>query len=94
MIKQLIANERFTNVQTAQAGLTRLLLRAQKRGIFYRLFRNNQAIGVLLPENLWRSIIEDIEALSSPNFRARIKKARAESKRISASFVKKELGLT
>jgi len=93
MIKQLINDEKFTNIQKAQAGLTRLFLEAKKTGSFYRVLKNDQPLGVLLPDTLWQSLIEDLEALSSPNFRQRIAKARKEKRRIKASDVKKELGL-
>jgi len=93
MIKQLINDEKFTNIQKAQAGLTRLFLEAEKTGSFYRVLKNDQPLGVLLPDSLWQSLIEDLEALSSPNFRQKIAKARREKKTIKASEVKKQLGL-
>lgn len=92
-MKQLISDEKFVNIQKAQAGLTRLLLAAQKEDIFYRVLKNDKPLGVLIPENLWQSFVEDFEALSSTSYRARIAKARAEKKTISASKVKKQLGL-
>ncbi len=93
MIKQLIANEKFTNIQRAQAGLTQLLLKARKSTSFYRVLKNDKPLGVLIPENLWQSFVEDLEALSSPTFRARIAKVRQEKKTATSSQVKKELGL-
>jgi len=93
MIKQLINDEKFTNIQKAQAGLTRLFLEAKKTGSFYRVLKNDQSLGVLLPDSLWQSLVEDLEALSSPNFRQKIAKARKEKKTIKASEVKKQLGL-
>lgn len=93
MIKQLINDEKFTNIQKAQAGLTRLFLEAEKTGSFYRVLKNDQPLGVLLPDSLWQSLIEDLEALSSPNFRQKIAKARKEKRTIKASEVKKKLGL-
>jgi len=93
MIKQLINDEKFTNIQKAQAGLTRLFLEAEETGSFYRVLKNDQSLGVLLPDSLWQSLIEDLEALSSPNFRQKIAKARKEKKTIKASEVKKQLGL-
>jgi len=93
MIKQLISDEKFTNIQKAQAGLTRLFLEAKKTGSFYRVLKNDQPLGVLIPDNLWQSFVEDLEALSSPNFRKKIAKARKEKQTISASKVKKQLGL-
>lgn len=93
MIKQLITDERFVNIQKAQAGLTKLLLSAQKSETFYRVLKNDQPLGVLIPESLWQSFTEDLEALSSPNYRQRIVKARKEKGAIKASDLKKKFGL-
>ncbi len=93
MIKQLINDEKLVNIQTAQAGLTKLLRAAEKSGSFYRVLKNDESLGVLLPQTMWESLVEDLEALSSPNYRARIAKARSENKTIKSSDVKKQLGL-
>jgi PHD/YefM family antitoxin component YafN of YafNO toxin-antitoxin module len=93
MIHQLVNDEKFTNVQRAQAGLTRLFEDARKSLSFYRVMKNDQPLGVLVPNDLWQSLVEDIEALSSPSFRGRIARARAEKGRISSREVKKQLGL-
>lgn len=78
MIQQLINNEKFTNIQNAQAGLTKLFAGAKKSGSFYRVLKNDEPLGVLIPNSLWIGITEDLEALSSPNYRARIARARLE----------------
>lgn len=93
MIKQLINDEKFVNIQTAQAGLTRLLLSAKKTETFYRVLRNDEPLGVLIPESLWQSFTEDLEALSSPSYRRRIARVRTESGAIGPSELKKQLGL-
>ena len=93
MSRQLITDEKFVNIQKAQAGLTKLLLEAQKTESFYRVLKNDQPLGVLIPERLWQSFTEDLEALSSPSYRAKITKARFEKKTVSASKVKKQLGI-
>lgn len=92
MTQQLINYEKFTNIQNAQAGLTRLFVDAEKTSSFYRVLKNDQSLGVLVPDKIWRSIIEDLEALSSPNFRSRIVKARREKKVYSNFQVKKIIG--
>lgn len=93
MLQQILSDEKFTNIQRAQAGLTRLFQKAGQTLSFYRVMKNDEPVGVLLPTNLWESIIEDIEALSSSAYRTRITKARAERTRYPASFVKKKLGI-
>jgi len=90
MIQQLINNEKFTNIQNAQAGLTKLFAGAKKSNSFYRVLKNDEPLGVLIPDSLWMGISEDLEALSSPNYRSRIAKARKE-KTMSLKEVKKTL---
>lgn len=93
MTRQLIVDEKFTNIQEAQAGLAKLLKKAEKVGAFYRVLKNNKPVGVLLPNKTWESLIEDLEALSSKKYLAQIRRARGEKKTIPASQVKKKLGL-
>lgn len=92
MIQQLINDERFTNIQRAQAGLTKIFLSAKKQSSFYRVMKNDEPLGVLVPENLWRSLTEDLEALSSPMYRARLAKARS-STRVASDDIRKIAGL-
>ena len=93
MIHQLINDEKFTNIQRAQAGLTRIFQKARKTASIYRVMKNDRPMGVLVPNDLWQSITEDIEALSSPNYRQRIAKARSQKRRISAQKAKRIIGL-
>lgn len=90
----MIADEKFTSIQEAQAGLAKLLASAEKTGDFYRVLKNNKPVGVLLPNKTWEALIEDLEALSSKRYLSQIKKARLEKKSISAESAKKKLGLT
>jgi PHD/YefM family antitoxin component YafN of YafNO toxin-antitoxin module len=90
---QLINDEKFTNIQRAQAGLTRLFLEAKKSLSFYRVMKNDKPLGVLVPEEIWQSWTEDMEALSSPGFRQKIARARSEKKRIPAEKIRKMVGL-
>ena len=93
MITQLINDEKFTNIQKAQAGLTKLFKKAQSTMSFYRVMKNDKPLGVLIPDNLWENLVEDLEALSSPNYLARIKKSRSQKKRYTLEQIKKELSL-
>lgn len=93
MIHQIINDEKFTNIQRAQAGLSRIFRSAQKTASIYRVMKNDKPMGVLVPNDLWQSITEDIEALSSPSYRQRIANARREKRRISAKETKKILGI-
>ncbi|OGG15521.1 hypothetical protein A3D77_06790 [Candidatus Gottesmanbacteria bacterium RIFCSPHIGHO2_02_FULL_39_11] len=87
MIQQLINDEKFTNIQKAQAGLTRLLANAEKSSSFYTVLKNDKPLGTLVPRKMWESLLEDLEALSSPYYRAFIAQSR-KSKRVSADRVR------
>ena len=89
MNKQLINDQKFTNIQKAQAGLTKLFEEAQKGGNFYTVLKNDQPLGFLIPNNIWKSFIEDLEALSSDNFKQKIHQARTSKKRINSDEVKR-----
>lgn len=90
---QLITNEDFTSVQKVQAGVTKLLKKAEKDGKFVRILRNNQPVGVLLPNTIWESFLEDLEAISSESYLKRIAKSRADKKTYTMEEVKKRLGI-
>lgn len=92
MTRQLIQDEQFTNVQNAQAGLTRLFKKASKKSVFYRVLKNDEPLGVLVPNNVWEDLIEDLEA-SSETFRKSVRRALRPKKRFSYEEVGKELGL-
>jgi len=92
-MSQLITNEDFASVQKVQAGVTKILKKAEKDGKFVRVMRNNEPVGVLVPNNVWDSFIEDLEAMSSPNYLKRIAKSRADKKTYTLEEVKKQIGL-
>lgn len=93
MIKQIINDQKFTNIQKAQAGLTKLFDKAKTGGNFYTVLKNDEPLGVLVPQDIWRSLVEDIEALSSINFKGKIARSRADKTRIKADQARKSLGL-
>jgi len=90
-MKQLISSEKFTNIQKAQAGLTRLFEDAANTDTFYRVLKNDKALGVLIPNDMWEDLIEDLDAMS-PTFQEKIKKSRA-SGLVSSEEVKRQLNL-
>lgn len=93
MSNQLITQEEFTSVQKVQAGVSRLFRKAAKKKRFYRVMCNQKPLGVLIPDDLWRSLIEDLEALSSPSYRTSIAESRKDKRKISAAKAKKRLGI-
>jgi PHD/YefM family antitoxin component YafN of YafNO toxin-antitoxin module len=92
MLQQLISMEDFASVQEAQAGITRLFTKAKNKGKFVRVMRNQEPLGVLIPNNLWESLIEDLEALSSPNYIKEIADSRKSNRSYSSDEVKEMLG--
>lgn len=88
MIQQLINDEKFTNIQKAQAGLTRLFAEADKSASFFTVLKNDKPLGTLVPRKMWESLLEDLEALSSPNYRQRIAESR-KSGTVSAEEIVK-----
>ncbi len=91
-MRQLIADEKFTNIQRAQAGLTRLFEEARKSMSFFRVMKGDKPLGVLVPNEMWEDFLEDLEALASPSYLARIAKSRRQKKRYTMEEIKKELG--
>ena len=92
-MKQLINDEKFTNIQRAQAGLTKLFKDAAKTMSFYRVMKSDKPLGVLIPQEMWENLMEDMEALSSPNYLKSIAASRRDKKSYSLEQIKKELGL-
>lgn len=89
-MRQLIADEKFTNIQRAQAGLTRLFEEARKSMSFFRVMKGDKPLGVLVPNEMWEDFVEDMEALSSPRYLAGIAKARKEKGGITMEQLKKK----
>ncbi len=92
MRKNFFQREKFTSIQEAQAGLTKLLAHAEKDLAFYRVLRGSKPVGILLPTATWESLVEDLVALSSPRYIQTIANVRKERKGYSAVEVKKKLG--
>ncbi|MFH2062419.1 MAG: hypothetical protein ABIJ43_05535 [Candidatus Beckwithbacteria bacterium] len=92
-MNQLITQEDFTSVQEVQAGTTRLFKKASRANKFYRVMRNKTPLGVMIPNKLWDSLLEDFEAMSSPNYIKSIARARKSKTFISAKQIEKELGI-
>lgn len=92
-MNQLITQEDFTSVQEVQAGTTKLFNKAFKANKFYRVMRNKKPLGVMIPNNVWDSLLEDFEAMSSLNYLKSIAQARKSKTFISAKEAKKLLGI-
>lgn len=64
-MRQLIADEEFISIQRAQAGLTKEIKAAERKGKILRIMRNNDSLGVLIPNKIFLSFIKLLESLSS-----------------------------
>ena len=64
-MKQFILQEGFASVQEAQAGITRLFKKASKEGKFYRIMRNQEPLGILVPNKMWIGLVEQLDGLPS-----------------------------
>jgi len=93
MLQQLISMESFASVQEAQAGITRLFEKAKSKGKFVRVMRNQEPLGVLIPNGMWDSLIEDLEALSGQSYIKSISEARRSKRVYSSDEVKSLLEL-
>ncbi|KKQ51375.1 hypothetical protein A3A52_01090 [Candidatus Woesebacteria bacterium RIFCSPLOWO2_01_FULL_39_14] len=91
-MNQLISLEDFASVQEAQSGITKLFVKAKNKKKFIRIMRNQEPLGVLIPNNMWMSLIEDLDALSSPKYIKEIEESRKDKKRYSSTEVKKMIG--
>jgi len=49
-----------------------------KKDDFYRIVNRGRSLGVFLPEKTWEGLLEDLEALVSPNYLISVEKARQE----------------
>lgn len=85
--------EKFTSIQQAQAGLTRLFARAEREAAFYRVLRGSTPVGILLPNSAWESLMEDLVALSSPRYLRAIAASRKDTKTYATAEVKRRFGL-
>lgn len=90
----ILLRQKFANVQTVQAGVTKLFEEARKTDSFYQILRNgNEPLGILMPQEMWEDWLEDQEALASDNYKKKIAQARKETKTYSSIEIKKRLGI-
>ncbi len=93
MNQNLLTREEFASIQQVQAGTSRLLEGAARRGAFIRVIKNSKPIGVLLPNTTFESLAEDLAALSSNAYLRNLAESRKQGGRYSAKTVKRLLGL-
>lgn len=85
-LKQL-KNEGMVNIKELQKSPSRHL-----QGIT-RILRGKATLGYFFAEDIFNDLIEDMEAMSSPNYLKSIMKARQSKKLMSLSQVEKKYGI-
>ncbi len=70
----VLARENVASIRDVQKNPSKAL-----RGIT-RVIRGSKTIGFFLSNEEWEDLLENIEAMSSPSFRARVRSARRQMK--------------
>lgn len=78
---QLLSAQKIISTKHFQTKFASVVKEAEKNGDYYNVVRNSESIGVFLPTRMWESLLEDMEALSSPNYLKKIAQAREETKK-------------
>ena len=84
---KLLQNEGVVNIKELQKSPSRYL-----RGIT-RILRGKETLGYFLTGSIFDDLIEDMEAMSSPNFIKSIIRARQSKKLTSISDVAQKYGV-
>ena len=82
---QLTRNNTFVSIREVQTSPTRAL------DGFKILLNNGKMQGIYIPQEMLDEYMEDLEAMSSPEYINLIKKARKETKHIPAKKVREKL---
>jgi PHD/YefM family antitoxin component YafN of YafNO toxin-antitoxin module len=78
---QLLSAQKIISTRQFQSQFAAMVKRAAKDKNYYSVVRNGNSVGVFVPQQMWESLIEDMEALSSPRYLADIAEAREQIKR-------------
>ena len=84
---KLLKNEGVINIKELQKSPSRHL-----RGVT-RILRGKSTLGYFFAEDIFSDLIEDLEAISSPNYLKSIMRARQSKKLTSLSQVEKKYGI-
>lgn len=77
---QLLTSQKIISTKHFQSQFASATREAAKDKKFYNIVRNSKSIGVFIPKEMWEDLLEDMEALSSPNYLKRIAQSRKEFK--------------
>ena len=84
---KLLKHESMVNIKELQKSPSRHL-----QGVT-RILRGKTTLGYFFAEDIFSDLIEDMEAMSSPNYLKSIMKARRSKKLTTLSQVKKKYGI-
>lgn len=84
---RLLKNEGMVNIKELQKSPSRHL-----QGVT-RILRGKTTLGYFFAENIFSDLIEDMEAMSSPNYLRSVIRARQSKKLTPLSQVKKRYGV-
>ncbi len=78
---QLLTAQKIISTKHFQSKFASMVKKAKENKEYYNVVRNSESIGVFLPIELWESLLEDLEALSSPKYLKAIAESREQAKR-------------
>jgi len=77
---QLLTAQKIISTKQFQSKFAQAVREAEKSGEYYNVVKNSKSIGVFMPKKFWESLMEDLEALSSPNYLKKIEESRKAAK--------------
>ncbi len=78
---QLLTAQKIISTKNFQSKFASMVKKAKENKEYYNVVRNSESIGVFLPIELWESLLEDLEALSSPKYLKEIAESREQAKK-------------
>lgn len=77
---KLLTAQTIVSTKNFQSQFATMVKDAQEKQKYYSITRSGESVGVFLPQKLWEDLLEDLEALHSPHFSAKIKQSRKQAK--------------
>lgn len=78
---QLLTAQKIISTKEFQSQFAAAVKKAKENGNYYNVVRNSKSVGVFLPIGIWESLLEDLEALSSPRYLKQIAESREQHRR-------------
>ncbi len=81
MSLKLLRSQKIISTRQFQSQFAQMIKEAKKQGVYYNVVKNGESVGVFLPTRFWESLLEDMEAMSSPRYLKSIKESREQAER-------------